>query len=263
MADAEVSRGENLSHSGVALWLFRLTVASAGIVTVVAVVYSGLTTMTFWGDTAGPRREAISSHALWVSAWGFGSAAGVVVVRRNPRAWLAVAATWIALLAMAQPWWWPLPPEGSSDARNVPIWLDWRYLLWAHAAIVVLYAVASQWRSGTARRIVVVGCTIAVAVTLVWSNQHLHTRDRSEDPVPTAHGQRTLAEAEADEIWTALPSDQSVQLDGVAGARTACGAEQPATVKWDRLVTDDTRRMVFEEAVAAAESTGWKLASTY
>ncbi len=263
MADAEVSRGENLSHCGVALWLFRLAVASAGIVTVVAVVYSGLTTMTFWGDPAGPRLEAISSKALWVSAWGVGSAAGVVVVRRKPRAWLAVVVTWVALLAMAQPWWWPLPPEASSDARHVPIWLEWRYLLWAHAAFVVMFAVVSQWRSGTAWRVVVAGCAIALAAALMWSNQHLHARDRSEDPVPTAHGQRTLAEAEVDEIWTALPSDQSVQREGVAGARTAWGAEQPATVKWDRLVTDETRRMVFEEAVAAAESAGWKLAFPY
>jgi len=173
--------------------------------------------------------------------------------------WLLVATVvWLTALLATTPWRWPGAPLSRSDASELPIWLDGsiRPILWANALFVIGFGVRLAWHRGRWRRefALVIGAS-AVAL-LVAANVRITLADRAEDPTPTADGVVSLADAEADELWSELP-ERPGQFDQPIAARlTVWGEEEPSKV----IRTLPTTRTVtiFNDSVDAAERTGWE-----
>jgi len=258
MADRDVSLsqyGPGLLLPLVLAHLTALVVAAAGVIVVVFVGPD-------FDGTRSARSTAVINQALFVALWGLVTNVCLIAVAIRAR-WLWTAAiVWITALLATTPWRWPGSPVGRSDAGDVPIWLhsNARPWLWANALLVVWFGVRLAWRRGKGSRQLALALGASVVMLLLVSTIRVGLADRAEQPTPTAAGAITLTEAEADEVWSALPVVVDQSDRSTTGRLTIWGEEQPSTVV--RNLPTVRIATVFSDSVEAAERTGWEAVNT-
>jgi hypothetical protein len=158
-------------------------VALALAATAIAWVLSTVATTSFFGGGPSPREEAVAAHDVRAAVWALATPLCAWIVLRRDRWAFAGAATWIVLLAVAAPWWWPDAPQHAVDTER-PVWQHGTgFVLWALVAAFAAVAVWCAWRQGSrALRGAATLVVLALLVGGVAVRMHLGARADGDRP---------------------------------------------------------------------------------
>ena len=245
--------------SGGQRFLLAQLVLLSMAVAVAALRKAFVSTLALFGDQPTVREEAIAGQALRIALWAIATPMCAWIVLRRGRQALLAAAAWLGLLAWASWWWWPTPPTDGFDTGR-PLWLSSFLLVWSLVAAglgIGLYAALRTRRLPlTVVAFGVVAATIALGAA---SHVNLLRHANDERPVSLPEGAAELDALAADPLWAALPGVRR-ESNEHAAARSLWG-ERLTT--WKRLqLGKAVDRDLFRDAVAVAESAGWRLVTT-
>ena len=220
-------------------------------------------TLRFFGEQPTPRESAVGRQSslvfLWALVTPFYSWA---VLRGGRRAALGVV-VWLVLLVLCRWWWWPGPPSDGFEKQIQPLWQSRLGVLpWALVAASLVVGLIAAWRNQARQtRLVVIGVVAGIVMIAGLSYANLLRHAQDEEPTPLAEGAGELEALRADPLWNALPAESITRTDEQAAVLSDWGEK---FTTWRRVTLGTTQNMaLFEEAVAAAESSGWTLHGSF
>lgn len=241
----------------------RLIVAGVTILALAAAVSAALSsieaTLSFFGNQPTPRESAVGAQSSLVFLWALATPFCCWAVLRGERKALKGVVVWLVLLGLCRWWWWPSPPSNDFEKRIQPLWQNqWGVLPWALVAASLTVGLIAAWRDPARRtRLVAIGAAIGILAIAGVSYANLLRHAQDEEPTPLAEGTTELQALRADPLWSALPAESITRTDEHAAVLSDWGEK---FTTW-RMVTLGASQdlALFEQAVAAAESSGWIL----
>lgn len=218
-----------------------------------------VSTFQLFGEEPSPRESAVGVQSAWAVLWALATPFCCWAVLRGGRKALTGVMVWLVLLGLCRWWWWPNPPRNDLEKLAQPLWQNYLGVFpWALVAAALTVGVVAARRS-PARTIrqasiaLTIGITVLAGVSFI--NGLRHAQD--EEPTPLAEGSTELEALKGDAFWAALPDESITQTDEHAAALSDWGEKFPT---WRMVTLGSSQDMpLFERAVSAAESSGWRL----
>jgi hypothetical protein len=139
--------------------------------------------------TGGPsaREAAVAAHDVRAAGWALATPVCAWIVLRRDRWSFAAVATWLVLLGVAAPWWWPGAPQHAVDTEQ-PVWAHGAgFVLWA---LVAAFAGVVTWvaRRQGSRALRGAATVLALIVLVGGVAVRVQLADHADGDVPADAG---------------------------------------------------------------------------
>lgn len=245
----------------------RWIVAGITILALVAAISAALSafeaTLHFFGEQPTPRESAVGEQSLLVVLWTLATPFCSWAVLRGGRKATMGVLVWLVLLVLTRWWWWPDPPSDGFEKLIQPLWQNRLGVLpWALVAASLVVGLIAAWRNQARQtRLIVIGVVAGILAIAGLSYANLLRHAQDEEPTPLAEGAVELEALRADPLWNALPAESITRTDEHAAVLSDWGEK---FTTWREVTLGTTQNMaLFEQAVAAAESSGWTLHGSF
>ncbi len=220
-------------------------------------------TVKFFGEQPSARESAVGNQSGWVLLWSLATPFCCWAVLRGGRRAATGVLVWIVLLALCRMWWWPSAPTNDFEKQVQPLWQNqfgvfpW-LLLGSSLAVGVTAARRNPLPAVRLRATgLAIGIVAIAAVSYVNVLRHAH----EEEPTPLAEGMVELEEVRQDPLWEALPTESITRTDEHPAELSDWGQK---FTTWRKVTLGSSMDLaLFEQAVSAAESSGWTLHDSF
>lgn len=220
-------------------------------------------TLSFSGEQPSPRERSVAIQSGWVFLWSLATPFCCWAVLRGGRKAATGVVAWVVLLALCRLWWWPGAPTNDFEKQVEPLWQNqYGAFPWFLLGSSLVVGVIAAWRNPVqAVRVRAVGLAIAIVCIAAVSYVNVLRHAHAEEPTPLAEGTTELRELRQDPLWKALPAESVTRTDEHAAVLSDWGEK---FTTWRKVTLGSSMDLaLFEEAVAAAESSGWTLHDSF